>query len=438
MGEDSFGEYELDCIRKAAGRPEADIRPCEGAGGLRSRAYYLDGPQGRTFVKCLDSGYRNPLSFYLTLDHEAEGYRFFAGPWEELIAFPEVHFCQSFSGPAGQELQVLGMTNLRALGATLSPSDVYGSRSTAPEDQEQIARLCGHTMARLVSTEFQSKLDRASGAAAIRRQTEKFLNHPERGLLLGSIVNHPAIPWAYQNKVMGEMNVLLPRWLEVAEHEAKPETRTLAGRVRRVLIHPDVVQVLAPAQSLDRIIFSPRDRHDGNTLLAFEGGKVRRVYEIDLEFWGLETGGRLIGRYLAMMEASGRSRWAGHDRRLLEHLSRLMGALLFHFVLGDGGDLPDVVLRAVHVGVAGVHAATLLLHRAAAFRPAASALVEHALGCLGQPGRYLGLTAGYAASRPGKEAELVAETVEQVQRVMRPTYELITSLLGSTDGGPID
>jgi hypothetical protein len=429
MNEDLLKEFERDCIRKAAGQPDAEIHLGEGPGGRRSRAYHLHGSKGRSFVKCLDSGYRNPSGFYLTLDHEAEGYRFFGGLADDKIAMPEVHFFESFCGPAGQELQVLGMTDLRAVGATRSAADVYSDRSSAPGCQEGIAGLCGCTMARLVSTEFQSELDRAAGAAAIRRQTDRLLNHPDREVVLDLIANHVAIPWAYQNRVMGEMNVLLPRWLEAARGQTRSETRAKLERVGRALTDPDVIQALSPAQSLDRVIFSPRDRHDGNTLLTIQGGEVLRAYEIDVEFWGLETGGRLIGRYLATMESSGRSRWPGDGDLLRERLSHLMGTFLFHFVRGNGEDSPDVVLRAVHVGLAAVHAAMLWLYMAAIFPSSVSARVGDAFHCLGQPGRYLHLTAEYARSQPRAEAELVEGTVEQVVKAMQPIYELVTGLL---------
>jgi hypothetical protein len=434
MDEASFTQYEVDCIRRAAGRPDADVRPCEQPPAFRGRAYLVDGPQGGSLVKCLDAGYRNPLGFYLTLDHEAEGYRFFAGPADDLIAVPEVHFYESFPGPAGQELQVLGMTNLSALGATRSPSDVYSSRSTSPEFQKQVAGLCGRALARLVSTDFQNRLDRPAGVAAIRRQTERLLDHPERGLILDSIAAHPTIPWAYQNKVMGEMNVLLPRWLEVAGQEASQGIRDRLDQVGQVLTDPDVIQALSPAHSLDRILFSPRDRHDGSTLLAIEGGVVRRVYEIDMGSWGLETGGRLLGRYLATMEASGRSRWSGDHRQFQEHLNNLMSVFLLRFLRGDGQDSPDVVLRTVHVGLAGVRAAMLWLYMAALSPPLVSAFVGDALRCLSRPWRYLELAAVYARSRPREEGELVAETVEQVRKAMQPTYERVTGLLQSADG----
>jgi hypothetical protein len=422
-------EFERDCIRTAAGRPDAEIHPCEQPDGRRSRAYYLHGPKGGSFVKCLDSGYRNPPGFYLTLDHEAEGYRFFAGLVDDKIAIPEVHFYESFCGPAGQELQVLGMTDLRAAGATRSAADVYSDRSIAPGCQEQIAGLCGRTMARLVSTEFQNKLDRASGAAAIRRQTDRLLNHPDREAVLDLIVNHPAIPWAYQNRVMGEMNVLLPRWLQGAGRQAESETRAKLDRVGHLLTDPDVMEALSPAQSLDRVIFSPRDRHDGNTLLVIEGSEVLRAYEIDMEFWGLETGGRLIGRYLATMEASGRSRWSGNGNLLTARLSHLMSTFLFHFVRGNGEDSPDVVLRAVHVGLAGIHAAMLWLYIAAVLPSSVSARVGDALYCLGQPGKYLHLAAEYARSQPCADVELVEGTVGQVLKAMQPIYELVTGFL---------
>jgi len=410
MTSDEFSAYELDCIRQAAGRPNAKVRPVERPGGLCSRAYLLDGPHGGSFVKCQDAGYRNPPDFYLTLDHEAAGLRFFSGLDDGLAAVPEVHFFQSFPGPAGQELQVLGMTNLEALGRVQSPRDIYLDPAGPLARKEGIAELCGRAMARLVSAEFQASLDRAAGVAAIRRQTDYVLDHPERGRLLAAVENHQTFPWAYQNQVMGEMNVLLPRWLEAAGREASPETRAKLEQIGRVLTNPEMVGALSPGQSSDRLIFSPRDRRDGNTLLILEGDEVRRMYEIDVEFWGLETAGRLIGRYAAIQP-------------------QVVGTFLYHFIRGEGADSPEVALRALSVGLAGFHAAIFWLYQVALFPPQASALVDDALCYLRSPDSFLGLAADYAESRPADEANPVLETVEQAPAALRPLMELTAGLL---------
>lgn len=429
MDEDFFQAYEIECIRRASGMPTAEPRRLSRSSGLRSRSYYLDGPDGGSFVKCLDSGHRNPPELMLTLGHEAEGYAFFAGPHDGLIAVPALHFYQSFEGESGQELQVLGVTDLTACGASCTPADLLFDRSVSRECQDEAAALCGLTMARLVSSGFQNRLDRAKGVDVVRRQTEDILKHPDRARLLDLIANHPAIPWAYQNRVMGELNVLVPHWLDAARHTVASSSRAMVDRARRVLTHPDVVQAFSPGQSGDRIVFSPRDRHDGNTMLVTESGRVRRAYEIDLEFWGLETGGRLMGRYLAMMESSGRRRWSGEGRGFGQHLSHLMSVLLFHFVRGVGDDSAEVVLRALHLGTAGLYAAMLWLYMAAALPSEAAGSLEQALSCLGRPGRYLDRAAHHARSMKGVEAEQVESSIEQVQKAMQPSFEIVTGLL---------
>ena len=429
MNRDKFLAYEHDCIRQASGRPEAKIRPLKRPGGLRSRTYLLDGPNGGSFVKCLDAGYSNPANFFPTLDNEAEGYRFFAGFDDGLAAVPEVYFFQSFPGSADQELQVLGMTNLDALGVVQSPRDIYWDPAVHVERKEAVASLCGRALARLTSTEFQGSLDRVTGVAAIRLQTDKFLDHPRREQLLASVGNHAALPWAYQNKVMGEMNVLLPRWLEMAGREATPETRAKLNQIGHVLTDREMLDALSPGQSSDRIIFSPRDRNDGNTLLVLDGDEVRRIFEVDLEFWGLETGGRLVGRYVAIQRTAGSYNGAVQKRVRPAAEGMLMGAFLYHFILGDGRDTPELALRAVSVGLAGFHAAICWLYMAALEPLGIPNLLDDALACLRAPDRFLALAADYAGSQQGDQAELVVETVEQVRTALHPLIALAARFL---------
>jgi len=431
MTQNEFMAYELDCIRQAAGRPQASVRPVECSGGIRSRTFVLEGAEGGSFIKCLDAGYHNPPHFYLTLEHEAAGYRLFAPLDDGLAAVPQVHFFQSFPGPQGQELQVLGMTNLETLGSVRAARDVYLDPAVPLERKEAIANLCGRTMARLVSANFQASLDRAAGVAALRDQTSAVFNHPQRQSILSAVENHEALPWAYQNKFIGEMNVLLPHWLELAGRQATPETRAKLDRAGRVLTSHKLLEALSPAQSSDRIIFSPHDRHDGNTLLILDGDEVQQLFEVDMEFWGLETLGRLVGRYAAIQYTTAHNNPLFRPSKTLgTHLMCLLGTFLYHFIRGEKADSPEAVLRAVSVGLAGFHAAIFRLYVAALFPPGAAASVDDALDLLHTPDTFLGLAADYAESRPDDEAEVVLETVGQVWLALRPLAELAAGLLG--------
>ena len=57
------------------------------------------------------------------------------------MAVPSVHFFRSFSGPEGQELQVLGMTNVSAQGNALTPRDILQDPDVALGRKEEIAGL---------------------------------------------------------------------------------------------------------------------------------------------------------------------------------------------------------------------------------------------------------------------------------------------------------
>ncbi len=430
---DEFAAYEMACVRQAAGRPEIAVRPLERPGGLRSRTYLVGGPAGGTFVKCLDAGYHYPAHFFPTLDHEADGYRLFAPLDDGLAAVPQVHFYQSFPGPDGKELQVLGISNLDN---TCTPREVYLNPAVPLARKEHVAALCGRHLARLVSPAFQASLDRTAGMAAIRALTDRVLDHPRRDEIVAAPENHEALPWAYQNKVMGEVNVLLPCWLEMAAEHAAPETQARLAQIGRVFADRQVVEALSPGRSSDRIVFSPGDRHDGNTLLVMAGEQVERLYEVDLEFWGLETIGRLVGRYGAIQLAAVREKWPRWEvidptaREILQvHYPRVLSTFLYHFVLGDGSDSAEMALRAVSVGLAHFYAAMLWVYVAALFPPGAPAFVDDALHYLRAPGEFLSLAAQYAEARTGREAEMVLESTGGVWAAMQPLVELVQGQL---------
>lgn len=438
-----FLAYEQECIRSAAGRSKAEIRPVAHSEGLRSRIYCVEGPEGDSFVKCQDAGYINPSHFVVTLEHEAEGLEFFAPLDDGLMGVPKLHFFQSFPGSGEQQLQVLGMDDLTTLGRTSLPRDVYQDLTVPLDSKEQIAALCGEGLARIVSPNFQASLDRGAGVASVRRRTDAIMDAPNREEILASMEHHLSLPWAYQNKILGEMNVLLPRWLAAAGRETDAETQVKLDRIDRLFSSPQMIDALSPGHSSDRIVFSPVDRHDGNTLVVMdELGEVRRLFEIDLEFWGLETMGRLIGRYMAAQNAAMRSLgWQGKSgepaaREVLEgHYRRVMGSFLFHFVQGDATETPEMALRAVSTGLAGFHAAIFLIYVAAVFSrlraPAQlpSRMVDDALGFLQEPRLFLTMAAEYAASRSGVEVGWVLDTVKQIRSAMEPLCELASNLL---------
>jgi hypothetical protein len=434
MNQSEFLEYEITCIRQAAGKPEAAVRPIEQPRGLRSRMYVLeDGRQG-VFVKCLDAGYRNPPNLYLTLEHEAQGCRLFAPLADGLLAVPEVKFYSAFDGPQGQALQVLGLTNLESLGTVESPRDIYLDPDVPLAQKEAVAKLCGRGLARLVSTDFQTTLDRSAGLVQVGEQTGNLVQNPQRDELLDLVENHEALPWAYQNKIMGEINILVPRWLELAGRDASAETLGALDTIRHVLADPRFVEALSPGQSADRVVLSPRDRHDNNTLLVFQNGRLRHVYEVDLEFWGLETMGRLVGRYAARQSAAGRGIVScqpptGVDESLSDQMQCVMGAFLYHFIRADGEPGPEMTLRAVSVGLASFHAAIFSLYVAALFPPGAPASIQDALYLLSSPDEYIGLASEYAEGRPPEEAEPVLETIGEAWIALRPVLELTTELL---------
>ena len=435
MSRECIQEYELDCIRAAAGRPLAEVREAAPPGSHRSHTFFLDGPEGGSFVKCLHSGCQNESGILLSLDHEAEGYRFFAG-WEDKdLSLPRVHFYESFPGATGGELQVLGVTNLEAQGTLKSLGDIYLSPTIPVEVKEKIAGISGRATARLVSTGFQGDLDRAAGVAAVRRQTDRVLNHPQREGLLAAVENHRRLPWAYQNKVMGEINVLVPRWIDLARRNAAPQLNRMLDQILNTLKDRELIGALAPGQSSDRIIFSPRDRHVGNTLCVLDGDEIRQLYEVGLEFWGLETGGRLIGRYVAgwqMVMANSLSDCRPADRFAWDaasrNFSRLAGAFCYHFIRGDGTDSPELVLRAVSVGLAGFHAAVACLYSAALDAPDRPVLVTGALDLLRAPDRFLALAADFGSRQSGKK-DLVMDSMEQVREALGPLIELATRSL---------
>ena len=171
MNQNEFVEYEISCIRRAAGKPDGTVRPVEQLRGLRSRMYLLEDGSQDVLVKCLDAGYRNPPNFYLTLEHEAHGFRLFAPLTDGLLAVPEVKFYRAFEGPGGETLQVLGQTNVEALGTTLSPRDIYLDPAVPLAQKEAVAKLCGRGLARLVSADLQSTLNRAAALTRVSEQT---------------------------------------------------------------------------------------------------------------------------------------------------------------------------------------------------------------------------------------------------------------------------
>jgi hypothetical protein len=434
MNQPEFLEYEISCIRQAAGKPEATVRPVEQPRGLRSRMYVLEDGRQDVFVKCLDAGYRNPANLYLTLDHEAQGCRLFAPLADGLLAVPDVKFYRAFEGPDGQALQVLGLTNLEALGTVQSPRDIYLDPAVPLTQKEAIAKLCGRGLARLVSTDFQTTLDRSAGLAQVGEQITSLVQDPGRDELLSLVENHEALPWAYQNKIIGEINVLVPRWLNLAGRDASAETQRALDVIRRVLTDPRFVEALSPGQSADRVVLSPRDRHDNNTLLIFHDGRLRQVYEVDLEFWGLETMGRLVGRYAARQSAAGRGMvscqsQAALDDTLTDQMPCLMGAFLYHFVRADGEPGPEMTLRAVSVGLASFHAAIFSLYVAALFPPGAATFVQDALYLLGSPDEYIGLASEYAEGRPPEESEAALEAIGEAWIALRPVLEVAAELL---------
>jgi hypothetical protein len=434
MNQSEFLEYEIKCIRQAAGKPEATVWPVEQPRGLRSRMYVLGDGQPGVFVKCLDAGYRNPANLYLTLEHEAQGCRLFAPLTDGVLAVPEVKFYQAFEGTDGRALQVLGLTNLEALGVVQSPRDIYLDPAFPLSQKEAVAKLCGRGLARLVSTDFQTTLDRSAGLAQVGEQTASLVQNPQRDELLDLVENHEALPWAYQNKIMGEINVLVPRWLELAGRDATAETLDALEVIRQVLTDPRFVEAFSPGQSADRVILSPRDRHDNNTLFVFQNGRLGHVYEVDLEFWGLETMGRLVGRYAARQSAAGRAMVSCHpparvDESLADQMPCVMGAFLYHFIRADGEPGPEMILRAVSVGLASIHAAIFSLYVAALFPPGATTFVQDALYLLRSPDEYIGLASEYAERRPPEEAESVLETIGEAWIALRPVLELVAELL---------
>ena len=448
MNQNEFLEYEMTCIRRAAGKPDAAVRPMEQPRGLRSRMYLLEDGSESVLVKCLDAGYRNPSNLYLTLEHEAHGCRLFAPLKDGLLAVPEVKFYRAFEGSGGETLQVLGQTNVEALGTTLSPRDIYLDPTVPLTQKEAVAKLCGRGLARLVSGDLQSTLDRAAALARVGEQTSRIVEHPERDRLLELVENHEALPWAYQNKFVGEMNVLVPRWIELAGRDAMPETGAVLEAIRRLLTDVRFVEALSPGQSADRVILSPRDRHDNNTLLVFENGRLRHVYEVDLEFWGLETMGRLVGRYVAQQSAAGRGKVtcrrpeeaAPVDESLSAQMPCVMGAFLYHFIRADGERGPEMTLRAVSVGLASLHAAIFSLYVAALFPPGAATFVQDAATLLSSPDETIGMASNYAEGRPPEEAEPALEAIGEAWIALRPLWELTGELLelpaeGGVSGG---
>ena len=269
------------------------------------------------------------------------------------------------------------------------------------------------------------------------------MEHLEREPLLDLVENHEALPWAYQNKILGEMNVLVPRWLELAGREATPETGAALEAIRRLLTNGRFVEALSPGQSADRVILSPRDRHDNNTLLVFENGRLQHVYEVDLEFWGLETMGRLVGRYAARQSAAGRGMVACRppagvapvDESLSAQLPCVMGAFLYHLIRADGEPGPEMTLRAVSVGLASLHAAIFSLYVAALFPPGAATFVQDALYLLSSPDEYIGMASEYAGGRSPEEAEPVLETIGEAWIALRPLWELTGELLDAPAEG---
>jgi hypothetical protein len=385
----------------------------------------------------LDAGYHNPPNLYLTLEHEAHGCRLFAPLADGFVAVPRVQFYQTFDGADGNALQVLGMTNLEALGEVRSPREIYLDRDVPLPQKEAVAKLCGRGLARLVSTDFQTTLDRSAGLAQVGEQTNQLLQDPRRDQLLELVENHEALPWAYQNQIMGEINVLVPRWLELAGRDATGEREAALAPIRQVLTDPRFVEALSPGQSADRVILSPRDRHDNNTLLVWQDGRLRHVYEVDLEFWGLETMGRLVGRYAARQSAAGRGLVSCRppavgdepDESVSAQMPCVMGAFLYHFIRADGEPSPEMTLRAVSVGLASLHAAIYDLYVAALFPPGATPFVQDALYLLGSPDEYIGLASEYAEGRPPEEAEPVLGAVGEAWIALRPLLGLTAELL---------
>jgi hypothetical protein len=436
MSGDVFQEYEIECIREAAGQRSAKVRVAKPSGTHRSRTYVLDGPEGSSFVKCLDAGCQNPPATLLTLDHEADGYRFFSGWGNGDLALAQFHFFQAFPGTAGRELQVLGVTNLEEQGVVRTLSEVYLDPAISTEHKEAIAGACGRAIAYLVSAEHQSMLDRASGGAAVRRQTDRLLNHPLRGTLLDIVENHIVFPWAYQNRVIGEVNILLPRWIQQIQNGAAPELSSSLDQLSRILTNRELVTALAPGQSADRVIFSPCDRQPDNTLCLLEGGGIKQLCEVDLECWGLETAGRLLGRYLAHWQMATVDLSSRPDRANLAAeepgvslYSHLAGVFCYHFLAGDGTDSTELVLRAISLGLAGFHAAIYCLYRTAIDRSQARVLIPRVLDFLLMPEGYLRMAEGVAAVQECLEG-LVTETVEQVLEALQPMIDLVKSLSG--------
>ena len=430
MRHDDFLAFERDCIRRAAGRPDAEIRPVEHSDGLRSRCYLLEGPAGGSFVKCLDAGFKGADDLILTLGHEAEGYRLFSGWAGECMSVPEVHFCETFFGPQGQELQVLGTTNVAAAGPVQSLRTVLLGAGLSPAGKETLVAEHAKALARLCSPGFQSGLDRSAAAAGVRERSDHVIDHPNRAGLLARLENHTTVPWAYENKIIGEMNVFLPRWIETIARHVPADASSDVQWLGDIFSSRPVIEALAPGQSSDRLIFSPGDRNDGNSLLRLADGRLEQMFEVDFELWGLETIGRMIGRYAAIQLLVVNDGWSYPERQLGPHAKvETTGALLYHFILGGSSADSESVWRAVGVGVGNYYAAIMDTYLAAVFPGQAAGLVKVALSHLEQPDRLLKLAALYAETRPDQEAEPVLETIGQVWMAMQPLTEVVSGLL---------
>ncbi len=433
MDTNVFQKYEIDCIHQAAGRGSAQIRAVSAPGIHRCRTYVLEGTDGSSFVKCLDAGVQNPLATLLTLDHEAEGYRFFSASGD--LSLAQLDFFQTFPDGTGRELQVLGLGNLGVRGDLRTLAEVYLDATLSGDHKEEIAGGCGRTIAQLVSAASQSSLDRGAGAASVRRQTDRLLAHPLRQELLDRVEGHQAFPWAYHNRVIGEMNILVPRWVQRIRSKAVPQLNGDLDQLTRILTDRELISALAPGQSADRIIFSPCDRRIDNTLCLLEGEAVPQLFEVDLEYWGLETAGRLLGRYLAHWQLamgdqhvkSGDGKPDSEEARDLYH--RLTATFCYHFLAGDGKDSTELVLRAVSLGLAGFHAGIYYLHRAALQVSEAEFLIPRALDCLIKPDRYLRTAVG-AAVEQNRHADPLIESAEQVLDALQPLIGLVQSASG--------
>ncbi|MBN1313928.1 MAG: hypothetical protein JXA42_00600 [Anaerolineales bacterium] len=426
--------FEIDCIRKAAERPQAKVKRLMCQGGVRSRTYVIDEPA--CFVKCMDSGIQNSDLFITSLDHEAEGFKFFTPFNNGMMGLPEVHFFQTFSQDENRELQVLGVTNLEKIGKLVAPRDIYLNSKATLAKKVTVAELCARSLSRLTSTELQTNLDISAGIASIQRRMNRFLEHPKWDRMLTKPENHALFPWAYQNYTIGEVNIMIPLWLEMAGRGVDTETQIKIEKIKRIFADPDMIDSFSPGKSADRIILSPGDRQDGNSILVMNDQGIVKIFEVDLESWGLETTGRMIGRYAAIHCAAVRDDWprwemtaCGANEILQHEYPCLTGALFYHFIRGDGENQIDLISRALSLAMGGIHAAVFWLYAAALIPQCALVFIGDSLAYLETPERFLKLAADYAETRPDHEAEPVLEAVGQVWIAFQPIKKLIDDLL---------